>query len=682
MEKWYKSSLVRNLVDMHIPSGEGYLKNFSPERYAENVKKSGADTAYVASCNCLGLCLYPTKVGIRHSEADRDLFGNTIKECKKRGLKVVCYTNTWSTFVAEAHPEWNVVLPSGEVTRATSRCGTCCINNDEFVDYVCAQAKEVVTNYELDGFWLDMVGIYSPVCYCKSCKEKYKKKTGRELPTTIDKRSSEIYDYIKFKMEAVDNYLAKVKSTVTGVAPNITVAFQTAAVARFPLYTGTEPCFTHSDFLSGDFYDDRAGANVICRKLYNATNDLPFEFMTTRCVGLSRHTMNKDINELILQSYAAMMYKGSFMFIDAIDPDGGMNSAFYDDISVISRNLEKYRPYIDYEEKPMRDVAIYYNALSGLPREDTPADIDLLRKKTQYFEHKNIDTILSASHIDYDLISNREISKMKGYKAVLFPSLSCLSKAECDAIREYVREGGCAYVSGITSLFDDKGTDNENFMLSDVLGLDYQGLFETKPAYLAPTEEEPALFGKHTRKHPHMLDENIVRVVPNDEGRVLATVTLPVADASDIIHFSSALSNPPINYTDYPALFEHSYGKGRVIYSAGHIELDTYPDSAQLLSAIVGNLVGEYTVTVKAPTCVDYTAYASEKRISLNFLNHQTVYPPIKVDGITASVKLGGKKVKNVLNASGGKLSWSVDGDVLNITTDLDFYTLIVAELE
>lgn len=682
MEKWYKSSLFRNLVDMHIPSGDGYLSKFSPEKYAETVKKSGADTAYVSSCNCLGLCLYPTKVGIRHSEADRDLFGNTVKECKKRGLKVVGYTNTWGTFVAEAHPEWNVVLRSGEVTRDTSRCGTCCISNDEFVDYVCAQAKEIVTNYELDGYWLDMVGIYSPVCYCKSCKEKYKEKTGRELPNTIDKRSSEIYDYIKFKEGLVDNYLAKVKSTVKQAAPHITVAFQTAAVARFPLGTGTEPCFTHSDFLSGDFYDDRAGENVICRKLYNATNDLPFEFMTTRCVGLTRHTMNKDINELILQSYAAMMYKGSFTFIDAIDPDGELNAQFYDDISVIGKNLEKYRPYIDYEEKPLRNVAVYYNTLSGLPRADAVADVDALRLKTQYFEHKNIDKILSASHIDYDLISNRALSKLKNYNVVLFPSLSCLSEAECEAIREYVRDGGHAYVSGITSLFDDKGTDNANFMLSDLLGVDYQGLFDIKPAYLAPTAEEPTLFGKHTRKHPHMLDENIVRVVPNDEGRVLATVTLPVADASDIVRFSSALSNPPIHYTDYPALFEHTYGRGRVIYSAGNIELDVYPDSAQLLTAIIDYLAGEYTVKVSAPVCVDHTAYASKNRISLNFLNHQTVYPPVKVDGIQAAVKLNGRRVKGVSNASGGKLAWSVDGDVLNVTTDLDFYTLIIAELE
>ncbi len=682
MEKWYKSSLIRNLVDMHIPNRDGFLEKFDPVKYAENVKKSGADTAYIYSCNCLGLCLYPTKVGIQHKEAYRDLFGNTVKECRKRGLKVVGYTNTWATFVADAHPDWNVVYESGKTRRDTMRFGTPCVNNDAYVDYVCAHCYELVSTYKLDGFWLDMVGISAPVCHCPTCKEKYKAKTGKDLPTVVDKRSPDFYEYLQFKCDAVENYLTKVAETVKRADPNITVAFQTASAAKHPLSYGVTSCFKLSEYLSGDFYTDRPGVNVTCRMLYNATNDLPFEFMTSRCVSLERHTMNKDINELILQSYAAIMYKGSFMFIDAIDPDGEMNSEFYDDISVISTNLNKYRPYIDYEEKPLRDVAVYYNHLSGLPREDKPLSPEDIKGNYPYLDLTKIDSILAAKHIDYDLISTREISKMCNYKAMIFPSLSALSKEECEAIREYVRNGGNAYISGITSLFDDKGSDNDNFMLSDLMGVDYKGRFEIKPAYISPTEEEPKLFGKHTRKYPHMLEENIVRVTPNDKGRILATVTLPIGDVSDNITFSSAISDPPINYTEYPALFEHKYGKGRVIYSAGTIEFDRFPDSAQLLSSILEDLVGEYTVTLDAPTCVDYTAYASDSRISLNLLNSQTVYPPIRIDSVKAKIKLNGKKIKSVTNVSGGKLCWSTEGDILNIDTDLDCYTLIIAELE
>ena len=79
MKPWYQRSMFRNLVDMHIPSGEGYLEQFDPEEYASCMETAGVDTAYVYASNCLGLCLYPTKVGYRHSIAEkRDIFGETI----------------------------------------------------------------------------------------------------------------------------------------------------------------------------------------------------------------------------------------------------------------------------------------------------------------------------------------------------------------------------------------------------------------------------------------------------------------------------------------------------------------------------------------------------------------------------------------------------------------------------
>ena len=88
MEKWYHHNPVRSLVDMHIPNGEGYLGKFDPVRYAENVKRSGATVAYIYSTNCLGLRFYPTNIGMRHKEAERDIFGQTVAECRKRGLAV------------------------------------------------------------------------------------------------------------------------------------------------------------------------------------------------------------------------------------------------------------------------------------------------------------------------------------------------------------------------------------------------------------------------------------------------------------------------------------------------------------------------------------------------------------------------------------------------------------------
>ena len=193
-DKWYKHAQIRNLVDMHIPNGEGYLDKFDPAIYAENVKKSGADAAYIYSGNCLGLNFYPSKVAPRHKAADRDIFGQTVKECRKRGLKVVGYTNTWATFTVDEHPEWSVVYADGTTRRSKTRFGTPCINNEEYVQSVLARVTELISSYKLDGFWMDMVGICAPVCHCEACKKKY----GKPLPEKLDINDPAFYDYMRF----------------------------------------------------------------------------------------------------------------------------------------------------------------------------------------------------------------------------------------------------------------------------------------------------------------------------------------------------------------------------------------------------------------------------------------------------------------------------------------------------
>lgn len=682
MGKWFSSSQIRNLVDMHIPNGEGYLEKFDPVKYAENVKRSGATTAYIYSSNCLGLCFYPTKVGLRHKEAERDIFGETVKECRKRGLKVVGYTNTWATFVADKHPEWNVRYADGSCKRDKLRFGTPCVNNDEFIEYVAAQSRELVSSYKLDGYWLDMVGIAAPVCYCDSCKRKYYARFGRELPTELDPNSKEFYEYLEFKTEAVGEYLRRVKEAVKEADNDITVAFQTASAAKHALSYGTAACFEHSEYCSGDFYTERTGVNVICRMLYKATNQLPFEFMTSRCVSLERHTMNKNIYELLIQSYCAMMHKGAFLFIDAIDPDGEMNAEFYDDISLISKECEKYIPYITYDDKALRDVAVFYNHLSDIPESDEKMSIGELRGFYLYDRLRNVDKKLSEAHIDYDLISSRNISELGNYKAVILPALSVLAESEAEAIRKYVADGGCLYVSAKTSLRNEKGEKKSNFMLSDVLGVDYCGQFDIKPNYLSPVEEDKAVFAKHTRKYPHMLEERMVKVVPNSEGKVLATVTLPIGDVSDNLVFSSAISDPPINFTSFPAIFEHSYGKGRVIYCAGELEQDPMPDSAQLFVSLIDRLTGKRSVELHAPTCVEHTAYSKEDQITVHLLNNQAVYPPIKIADLSIELDIGDKAVKEIRDISGGVCEWSVLDGRLTVHTDLEIYKLIVVVIE
>ena len=682
MNDWYKRELIRNLVDMHIPNGEGYLEKFSPAKYAENIKNSGASVAYIYASNCLGLCFFPTKTGIRHKAAERDIFGETVKECRKLGLGVVGYLNSWGSFVCDAHPEWSVRLEDGSMMREKERFGNPCPNNPEYADYFTSLVRELVSTYDLDGLWIDMVGIWAPVCHCDSCREKFFREYGKELPTGDCMGHPNYVDYVRFKGQSVAAYAHRIRETALEANPNISVSIQAAGALKYADHIGVYDTgyFTASDYLAGDFYTDRAGVNAISRALYKLTENLPFEFMTSRCTGLEYHTSNKNMNDILCQAYAAIMYKGAFLFIDAIDPDGEMNAEFYKDISAVTNALRPYIPHLRYDEKPMREIAVYFNFDSFTQKSGRALPSD---KPSARFMIKRLSRIagaLSEAGLDYDVLSPKSISEFENYKVLIISSLETMSEAEVSAVREFVKKGGRLYVSGEASLRDDKGALHESFMLSDVMGVDYCGRFDVCPNYAAPVVEDRAIFGGHTRKYPHMLNESMVKVKASSSGKALATVTLPVSDVKDHLVFSSDISNPPVIVTDHPAIYENSCGEGKVIYAAGSIEGDAHPDSAALFTSLVKYLLGEPSIVLNAPSCVDYTVYKHDGGLTVNLLNSQTIYPPISIGSLSLTVDVGERTVKSVSAVLGNNPEWVCNGGKLTLTTDLDTFKMIKVE--
>ena len=162
----------------------------------------------------------------------------------------------------------------------------------------------------------------------------------------------------------------------------------------------------------------------------------------------------------------------------------------------------------------------------------------------------------------------------------------------------------------------------------------------------------------------------------------MATVTLPISDAKDFMIFSSAISNPPIVSTEFPAIYENKYKKGIVIYSAGTIETDAHPDNAKLFTSLIKYLLGDTKISITAPECVDYTVYEGKSSLKIHLLNSQTLLPPLKIDGITMNIKTDSRRIRSLNDISGGKLEWTQNNDTLTLTTDLEAYKLIVAEFE
>ena len=216
-------------------------------------------------------------------------------------------------------------------------------------------------------------------------------------------------------------------------------------------------------------------------------------------------------------------------------------------------------------------------------------------------------------------------------------------------------------------------------MLADVFGVDYAGVFDIAPAYLAPTDANPALFGRYTAQYPHMLKERFLKAVAR-EGKTLATVTLPLSCPEDRVHFAAAISDPPMQKTDFVAVQENTFGKGRAIWVAGKPEDNEVHDNVKLFTDLVLHLLGTPALTTDAPECVRHTLYKSEGLQKLYLLNQQLIYPPIKIHGMTVTLNMGEKKVQGVTSATGENINWAQNGSSLTITTDLEVSKLLLIE--
>ena len=685
--EWYKRSMFRNLVDMHIPSGNGYLEQFDPEQYARCMEIAGVETAYVYASNCLGLCLYPTHVGYRHSIVEkRDIFGETVQALRQRGIGVVGYLNSWSTEAARQHPDWQIRSSDGKARGEHSRFGTCCLNSP-YREQFLAMTREMVSTYDIDGFWVDMIGFMAPDCTCRYCQEKYKAETGREMPATIDWKDPNFIRYIRFKFDTVSGYAREVATAARNARPGISVSFQCAGWNRAMDYGLHDDYFRTMDYVSGDFYASRHKTDVICRILPNLSENMPFEYMISRAPHLSYHTGLKTKNELLQQACTALLCGGSFLFIDAIDPSGKLNEALYHTMGDIKKELEPFYESVDHDAKILRDVAVYINfdSFTGRAAEGQPSHrLGDYRDIAIHLEQLSLN--LSRAHIDYDILTEKNIQRLSQYKLVIVSDLYRMSQRECRLIAAYVEKGGRLYISGASSALSTDGTNQDSFMLSEVIGVEYEGFVDTRPVYLAPTQAGQDWFPGFTAEYPQMLPLAVPTAkLVSDTARVLATLTYPLSDTRDISTYSSAISDPPARATDLPALVYHRYGNGACLYSCAPIEQSKVDGNIEVFDQWILSLLDEAGgLTLRC----DETEYLSHvlrhnpktRTYTLSLLNNQNVKKIVPLQNLKFSLDLN-ISPKNIYATRGADIFWQTEGRFLHLTVEkLDRFDVVHIE--
>lgn len=666
---WYKNSFRRHLLDMHINDwGEGvFLRNFSPEKYAENLKTANVKSAMIYLQSHVGFCHYPTKSGHTHPAflENPDAMKKLTDLCHQNGIDVTAYYSiNYNNIEAEAHPDWMIVPMKGdaELEFGGGRYGLCCPNNPDYREFVKVQIKELIEYADFDGLFFDMPFWRYP-CNCKHCAAKWKAVYGTEMPTT--RGTKEWDNYIALKEIWTGEYTKEYFDYARSLNPNLAVYYNYACV-MLPAdeFISSEVICDSQDFASGDLYRGFLTQSFTCKYFDAVTPNKPFEYMTGRCdPGLTCHTVTKSDDKLKLAAMLTVAHHGANFFIDAIDPKGTMDPRFYKKLGEVYSEAEKYEPYMG-EGELIADVGVYYcvegrgmNVKSefGTYNATFGATENLIRKK-----------------IPFGVFSQRTINQISKYKALIMANPRFTNDNTLKALKEYVENGGILYFSG--------GDDPK--LLKEFLSAEVADYTHSAYTYLAPKPQYEELLGGFNAEYPLACQSKLPVISGGEGAEVLATITLPYIKDDDPDAFASIHSNPPGTPTDNAGIMIKDYGKGKVIWSAFGLEAKTIKCYREILVNLLKYAgLCEPTVIAKASPNVEIVAFKNPKSITLS-----AVYITDAEDTEIQSpfeIKVKCKEVKKVtLLPTGEEIPFSVEGDYVTFKSkELNIFDMYKLEV-
>lgn len=681
--KWYEKSYRRNLVDMHIEAwDESFLSRLNPQSYVELLKKARVQSAMVYANSHVGYCYWPTKTGRMHGGLKgRDVLGEIIRLCHEEGMHVITYYSLiFNNWAYDFDPSWRILDVNGKGSRErpgrAGRYGVCCPNSLAYRAFVESQVEELCADYDFDGIFFDMT-FWPAICYCPSCKERFVREAGGEMPTVIDWRDPRWLAFQKKREEWLVEFAAFATGTARKYKPGVTVEHNSAPLPQSWRIATTLALADQNDYIGGDLYGGYAQQSFICKLYDSITPNKPFEFMTSRCYpSLRDHTTLKSSEMLELHACLALAHNGAFLFIDAIDPAGTLNPQVYELMGEVFDKTRLYEPYLG--GSMCRDVAVYFSLDSKMDFADNGKRVDVESWATPHLTAAlGAARTLRENHIPFGVISKNSLNDTSPYQVIVLPDVLMLSEQEAEQLRRFVADGGSLYASGHTS----------STLLGDVFGTSVEGETKETVTYIAPTGRGKAIMASVEPRYPLSIFGPQLKARALDPGDVIATLTLPYTDPSDGSRLASIHSNPPGIATDYAAMVHRSYGEGKVMWVAAPLEAaDQAPHRRVFAKMIEALATAPFSFRAEAPAAVEVIVFhqPDRKRYLVSLINEQEQPPPIPVFDAVVRVRTDGRKpVRAALLPDEEPLPFATKGGYTEIAVPrLDIFCMLMLAYE
>lgn len=529
----------------------GIGTRFSAEQFQEMLRLGHVDSITVFSKCHHGWAYHPTTANEMHPELDYDLLGAQIEAAHAIGVKTPVYLSAGlDEKLARRRPEW-LMRDRNERTNwvpdfFTAGYHQFCMNTP-YLDMLVAQIEEVVQNYNVDGIFLDIVGVRE--CYCQNCIETARARGINPLNAAEMKPMWE---------ETYARYAERTNAAVHRYRPELPVFHNSGHITigrRDLALRNTHHLELESLPTGGWGYD-----HFPLTARYAQQLGLPFLGMTGKFhLSWGEFGGFKHPNALRYETALSLANGARCSIGDQLHPDGLMDEATYRLIGHAYKEVaEKEAWCADTTNKA--DIAVFSVQAwseSASEQQDRVAQAD-----------KGIIRILLEGNHLFDVVDLE--SDWTKYPVLVLPDRIVVNEAIEVKLTAYVAGGGKVLASGKSALRSDGSGFTVDF------GANWLGTSEYCPTYFAPADDW-SVNGTATSV---MYSEG--QRVESTQAEVLGWRENPYFNR-DVFSFSSHRHTPNNKLVREPAMLSHVAG----IYIAWNV----FEDYANQGSLVIKEMV-------------------------------------------------------------------------------------------
>ncbi len=471
-------------LDFHTSEKiEGIGTAFSKEQFQQALKTGHVDSITVFSKCHHGWSYHPVKTGRMHPHLQFDLLGVQIQAAHEIGVQTPVYLSAGlDEKLARKHPDW-LIRNKDESTIWAKNFQTpgyhrFCFNSP-YLEYLLEQIKEVCENYDADGIFLDITGVYP--CYCQNCiKSMQEAGLDPENDDDIWEQAEKVYA----------NYCRRVRETVDSIKPGLPVFHNCGSIIRGRRDLAHRNSHLEIESLpTGRWgYDD-----LPLTASYAQTIDMEYLGMTGKFhEAWGEFGGYKHPNALRYEAALSAAFGGKCSIGDQLHPTGSMDENTYFMIGKAYGELEQKEEWLK-NSWPIADVALL-SAESVCKRTPTE-EAAVLRGNMPDATKEDIEAAEAANKlVSADIGAVRILLEEKylfqvidpeadfsGYKVLILPDVIDFNDASREKLKKkikaYVVNGGKVLATGRSGI-------EKEFVLD--LGAEYLGVEEYCPNYFRP----------------------------------------------------------------------------------------------------------------------------------------------------------------------------------------------------